>query len=225
MVLERILSLLTAGALMLGGSMDVALPDKDIDGNLFLINRTHSISRYFVPETRQVIAAGLHQSMRDEAATALEEMFADAKKAGKPLSVVSGYRSYSKQSTIYSRKVKNTGSEAKADELVARPGTSEHQIGLAMDIARKSGSSLNSSFGKTAEGKWVFENCWQYGFIIRYPEGAEAITGYSYEPWHVRYVGKEMAKEIYESGLPMESFMEDYKLQVYDFLIYQATNQ
>lgn len=209
---------------MLGGSMKAALPDKDMDGSLFLINREHSVSENFVPKTRQVIAAGLHQSMREEAATALEEMFAAAKKAGKPLSVVSGYRSYSKQSTIYKRKVKSTGSEAKADELVARPGTSEHQIGLAMDIAKKSGSSLNSSFGKSAEGKWVAENCWQFGFIIRYPEGFEEITGYSYEPWHVRYVGKELAKEIYESGLPMETFMEGYKLQVYDFLIYQATN-
>jgi len=103
---------------------------------MFLINRQHAVSEYFVPEAlRKVEATGMSQSMRDDAATALEEMFAAAKEEGVTLSTVSGYRSYSKQSTIYARKKASQGEE-EADRVSARPGTSEHQLGLAMDISK-----------------------------------------------------------------------------------------
>ena len=225
LLLEKVFSIAAVSAALLTGSMEEALPDQNIDGNLFLINRQHAISQLYVPETRKVIGPGMSQTMRDEAATALEEMFAAAKAEGHSLAIVSGYRSYSKQSAIYARKKAKTGSAEKADELVARPGTSEYQLGLAMDLARKGSSQLNSGFGKTDEGKWVYANAYRFGFIVRYMEGYETVTGYSYEPWHVRYVGKEHAKAIYESGVPMEMYMSDYKLQVYDFLIHQATNK
>lgn len=205
--------------------MDAALPDKDIDGTLFLINRQNAVSELYVPPVREVVANGMNQSMRDDAATALEEMFEAAKEDGVRLSVVSGYRSYSKQATIYQRKVATTGSEEKADELVARAGTSEHQLGLAMDVSKNGSSSLNERFAETEEGQWVYQNAHRFGFIVRYLEGYEEITGYSYEPWHVRYVGREHAAAIYASQEPMETYMTDYKLQVYDFLIHQDTNE
>ena len=110
----------------------------------FLVNRTEMLSEKYVPQYRRTNLVGLSQSMRDDAATALEEMFADAKANGIRLSTVSGYRSYTKQNTIYHRMVANAGTEA-ANSLVARPGSSEHQLGLAMDIAKEGSSSLNSA--------------------------------------------------------------------------------
>ncbi|HIU19659.1 MAG TPA: M15 family metallopeptidase [Candidatus Limiplasma stercoravium] len=225
MLLEKLISVVAASATLLGGSMDAALPDKDIDGTLFLINRQNAVSELYVPPVREVVANGMNQSMRDDAATALEEMFEAAKEDGVRLSVVSGYRSYSKQATIYQRKVATTGSEEKADELVARAGTSEHQLGLAMDVSKNGSSSLTERFAETEEGQWVYQNAHRFGFIVRYLEGYEEITGYSYEPWHVRYVGREHAAAIYASQEPMETYMTDYKLQVYDFLIHQDTNE
>ena len=220
----RILSLITLSAVLLEGSLEAALPDKDIDGTLFLINRTHAVSEFYSPTVRKVVGPGMSQSMRLDAAQAMEDMIAGAKADGITLSIVSGYRSYSKQSTIYARKVRNTGSTTKADELVARPGTSEHQLGLAMDLAKKGNSTLSEAFAKTTEGQWVYANCYKYGFIVRYLQGYEDVTGYNYEPWHVRYVGKDVAQAIYDSQLPMETFMSTYKLDVYDFLIYQAND-
>lgn len=223
MLLEKVLSIIAVSAALLEGGMDAALPDKDVDGTVFLANRQHVMSENYVPEVRKTDVYG-KLSMRDDAATALEAMFAAAKEEGYSLGTVSGYRSYSKQSAIYARKKASTGSVEKADALVARPGASEHQLGMAMDLAKKGGSQLNGGFGKTKEGIWVSENAHRFGFIVRYQQGFEDITGYSYEPWHVRYVGKEHAQAIYESGQAMETYLSDYRLQVYDFLVRQVTN-
>lgn len=225
MLLSKMLSIVAVSATLLNGSMNEALPDQNINGNIFLVNRQHTISSLYVPQTRKVNGPGMSQTMRDDAATALEEMFAAAKSEGINLAIVSGYRSYAKQSAIYARKKARTGSAEKADELVARPGASEHQLSLAMDLARKRSSQLNSGFGKTEEGKWVYANAYRFGFIVRYMEGYEDVTGYNYEPWHVRYVGKDHAKAIYESGVPMETYMSGYKLQLYDFLVHQVTSE
>lgn len=118
---------------------------------------------------------------------------------GIDLFIMSGYRSYELQESIYSRYCARDGKDA-ADTYSARPGHSEHQTGLAMDL-----NSLSSSFADTAEGKWLAENCWKYGFIIRYPADKVALTGYMYEPWHVRYVG-DIAEEIYTNGLCLEEY-------------------
>lgn len=226
MLLEKVVSVIALSATLLGGSMETALPDKHIDGKVFLVNRQHALSqRYVPPDLRPAEVTGTSQKMRNEAATALESLFEAAKEAGYPLDSVSGYRSYSKQSTIYQRKVQNTGSKKEADRLVARPGTSEHQLGLAMDVAKKGSSALNSGFGKTPQGQWLYQNAHRFGFIVRYLEGYEEVTGYDYEPWHIRYVGTEHAKEIYESGVPMEMYMSSYKLEVYDYLIHHVTNE
>lgn len=223
-MLGKVISIIALSATLLDASKNAALPDKDIDGTVFLVNRQHMVSKLYAPDTRKVIAPGMSQSMREDAASALEEMIAAAKEEGINLSIVSGYRSYSKQSTIYSRKKASQGQEA-ADRISARPGASEHQLGLAMDLAKKGSSQLNTRFGTTEEGKWVSDNAHRFGFIVRYLENFEDVTGYMYEPWHVRYVGVEHARELYECGLPMEMYMSGYKLEVYDYLIHQVTNE
>lgn len=136
------------------------------------------------------------------AAAALDEMTAAAKNDGVSLWIVSGFRSYEKQKTLYNNYVARDGKSA-ADRYSARPGYSEHQTGLAFDL-----NSLEQSFGQTKEGKWLASNCWKYGFIIRYQQDKEDITGYMYEPWHVRYLGKDMAKKVYDSGLCLEEYLD-----------------
>ena len=123
---------------------------------------------------------------------------------------VSGYRSYSTQNAIFDRKVRSVGKK-QAMLLVAPPGCSEHQLGLAMDIGAFRNHSLTPSFGKTDEGIWVAENCWRFGFIIRYREEWTEVTGYSYEPWHIRYVGEEHAGRIYECDIPLEYYVMQLK--------------
>lgn len=226
MLFQKVISVVALTTALMEGGMDTAMPDKNVNGTLFLVNRQHEISEAYVPEIRKVNVYGMSQAMRDDAATALEEMFKAAKEESNiSLSSVSGYRSYSKQGTIYSRKKQTTGSTAKADRLVALPGTSEHQLGMAMDLAQKGSSQLNSNFGKTKGGQWVNENAHRFGFIVRYQLDYEDITGYSYEPWHVRYVGKEHAEAIFEAGMPMEIYASTHRLDTYDFLIHILSDE
>lgn len=146
--------------------------------------------------------------MRQEAAVALEKMFAEAKASGIELFAVSGYRSYDRQQILFDAEVKKSGEE-KAAQVVAVPGNSEHQSGLAMDISAKSANlGLTESFGETNEGKWLAANAHKYGFILRYPKGKETITGYQYEPWHFRYVGVEAAQTIFEKNITLEEYFD-----------------
>lgn len=123
------------------------------------------------------------------------------KASGYDMQIVSGFRSYEKQKTTFAYWESIDGFE-RADRYSAQPGHSEHQTGLAMDI-----SSLKQSYGNTPEGKWLAEHCWEYGFLLRYPKNSESITGYIYEPWHVRYLGKSTAKLVHDSGLTLEEFL------------------
>ena len=125
---------------------------------------------------------------------AFSKMQQAASKDGISLSVISGFRSYARQNTLYQNYVNKDGKN-KADTYSARPGYSEHQSGLAADI-----NSLSQSFENTKEGKWLSSHCYEYGFIIRYPKGKEDETGYIYEPWHIRYVGKKLATTLYNNG-------------------------
>jgi zinc D-Ala-D-Ala carboxypeptidase len=146
--------------------------------------------------------------MRKEAADALEAMFTDAKNNGIHLFAVSGYRSYDRQVSVFNAEVNKYGEE-KALEAVAIPGSSEHQTGLSMDLSSESANfELSEAFGETAEGKWIAQNAHRFGFILRYPKGKEAITGYKYEPWHFRYVGKKAAKVIFEKDLTLEEYFK-----------------
>ena len=210
MLIRQLIATVALTASLMEGAMDKGMPHLDVEGSVFLVNRQNVIAREYVPETVTVDVSGGGRILREDAARALEEMFAAAKKEAKlTLVTLSGYRSYSKQSTLYSNKIKATGSVAKAQEYVAPPGASEHQLGLAMDLGGKGSSSgLTSSFGKTKAGKWVKENAHRFGFIIRYQQEWEDITGYKYEPWHVRYVGVEHATAMHEQGIPMETYVQ-----------------
>ena len=208
-ILKTILSLAAAGTMMVSVPLDDAAPQHDESGPVFLANRQWKVSRYYIPQNmRQAQVQGQVRTLREEAAAALEEMYAACKEEKNiTLTSISGYRSYATQRAIYNRKLDRVGSKTKADEYVARPGASEHQLGLAMDVSQKGKSNLSTSFAKQGGGKWLKENCWRFGFIIRYQEGWEDITGYEYEPWHVRYVGKEMAEAIHKNEMPLETFL------------------
>jgi D-alanyl-D-alanine carboxypeptidase len=150
------------------------------------------------------ISAQGTQYMRTEALAALREMFDAARADGFVLQVNSSYRSYQTQADTYNYWVQTYGKE-QADRTSARPGHSEHQLGTTADVGAR-GQFLEDFIG-TAEADWLAENSWKYGFIISYPEGKEDITGYAYEPWHVRYVGKEVAADVRASGLTLREFL------------------
>lgn len=181
-----------------------------LGGNLYLVNRQFPLAQDYEPEDLvkpDVLCAYQTTRIRKAAAVALQEMFDAAKKDGYRLMVVSGYRSYATQKTILSKKITSLKSKDKAMLMVASPGTSEHQLGLAIDIGRKAKQGLNEAFGSTAEGKWLRENCARFGFIIRYKKEWTDITGYMYEPWHIRYVGKEHAQAITKLDIPLEHYV------------------
>lgn len=136
-----------------------------------------------------------------EAQTAFDTMRAAAKEEGLTLKIVSGYRSYQKQDKVYHNYAARDGA-ALADRYSARAGSSEHQTGYAMDI-----NSVRQSFAETKEGQWLAAHCAEYGFILRYPKDKEAETGFMYEPWHIRYLGVELAQKITESGLCLEEYL------------------
>ncbi|KAB1645034.1 D-alanyl-D-alanine carboxypeptidase family protein [Gulosibacter chungangensis] len=141
-------------------------------------------------------------ALRHDAAFAVKEMFAAAAEAGHVLDMTSGYRDYDLQTHLYDGYVEEQGQEA-ADSTSARPGYSEHQTGLAADISAPDSDPfciLDGCFGDTLAGQWLAENAWQYGFILRFPEGETAVTGYEYEPWHYRFIGVDAAADFHESG-------------------------
>jgi D-alanyl-D-alanine carboxypeptidase len=149
--------------------------------------------------------------LRMEAAESLEMMFAGALQEGIELYARSGFRSYETQESIFKNEIATYGYE-QAVLYVARPGTSEHQTGLTMDITAKSvGLELVESFENTAEGKWLASNAHHYGFILRYPKGKTNITGYAFEPWHYRYVGVDIATDIFNRGITLEEYMGDVR--------------
>ena len=134
----------------------------------------------------------------------LEKLVAAARAAGVTLRVGSGYRSYATQASLFASYVRQHG-EAAASRFSSRPGHSEHQSGLAVDFAGADQTCwVDDCFERTAAGKWLAAHAHEYGFILRYPKGKEKITGYQYEPWHFRYVGRELAGALQQSGLTME---------------------
>ena len=170
------------------------------------VNRKSTLSSDYkptdlvLPDVRAVNSSN-RLYMRKEAASALEELFKAAEDENYYLYAVSGYRSYSYRKSIYTP---YSGYSAPA-------GASEHQLGLAMDITlAKYNGTLSVDFGNTKEGKWVKENAHKYGFIIRYLQGKEDITGYNYEPWHLRYLGVDLATELYEKNITLEEYYGDY---------------
>jgi len=147
------------------------------------------------------------RKLREEAAKALEQLFAGAREDGISLLGVSAYRSYKTQNNLYDYYVHKDGEQA-AETFSAIPGHSEHETGLAIDVTGGDGRcAAEDCFADTKEAKWLADHAPEYGFIIRYPKGKEQITGYKYEPWHIRYVGKKAAKEIKKKGITLEEYL------------------
>lgn len=166
-----------------------------IDGHL-IVNKTYSIPDNYQPQDPEepVTTERCINCLEKEVMSAFQLMKSDATSLGLNIYIASGYRSYTYQDKLYNNYSAVSGTD-QADTYSARPGHSEHQTGLCFDL-----NSVEDSFANTDEGRWVNENAYLYGFIIRYPKGKESITGYQYESWHLRYVGKELATKLYNQG-------------------------
>ena len=172
------------------------------DDPLVLVNKYHKLDTNYIPKDLQKVSAG-SATLQKEAKIAFDNMCKDARKENVILYGGSGYRSYNHQKNLYNNYVKQDG-KSKADTYSARPGHSEHQTGLAIDIIKSSGHFV---YETDKEFTWLTNNAYKYGFILRYPKGKENITGYMYEPWHYRYLGTDIAKEIYELNITYEEYV------------------
>ncbi len=168
-----------------------------------VINKQRPLLPTYIPADLKTVSSA---QLQTQAAADLEQLITVAAQNNAVLRVISGYRSYDTQKTLYNNYVKKDG-QAKADTYSARPGHSEHQTGLAADLGNGSGHcDLDICFATTAGGQWLANNAHTYGFIIRYPEAKTAITGFQYEPWHIRYVGVDLANELRAKKQTMEEF-------------------
>ena len=204
-------------------AMGMAKEIKVVDDNyMLLVNRTHPLSQTYKPDdmvTVKYVVSGVGKKgetdqLRKVAAEAFEKMVEAAAEEDINIKMRTGFRSYEYQKDrLYDVEVKNNKNRgmseekaiAEADKATARPGHSEHQTGLALDVGGESEKyALSYNFGDTKEGKWVAEHCHEYGFIIRYTDGTKSepgkITGYVFEPWHIRYIGVEAATDMYQQG-------------------------
>lgn len=166
-----------------------------IDGVL-IANKTYALPQDFIPTNPdQPVNADRSSTCLDKTLmSAWKIMLKDATAKGLNIYISSGYRSYNYQVNVYNRYVKSDGA-AVADTYSSRPGNSEHQTGLCFDL-----NTIEDSFQYTNEGKWINDNCYKYGFCIRFPKGKDSATGYQYESWHLRYVGVDLATKLYNNG-------------------------
>lgn len=182
------------------------------DWELLLVNDNYPLDQKYEPELEE-IAEG--RSVDARIAEDTKKMLSDAKEAGLKMYVLSAYRNYEDQKTVFNETMGdwiNQGSTyldayEETKKSVAIPGYSEHATGLAMDIVSEDYQDLDDKQADTKESKWLAENCYKYGFILRYPSDKSDITGIVYEPWHYRYVGKEAAKEIMEKNITLEEYL------------------
>ncbi len=194
-------------------SFNKSLYPTDKPGSIWwIVNKKRPLSQDYAPDdlvapnVTQRLSGGDETQVSQKAAKPLEDLVNDAGRADLSLMLVSGYRSYALQVTVYNQNLSQLG-QTEADRISAHPGTSEHQTGLAVDLGRTDRQcELEACFADTAEGKWLAAHAYEYGFIIRYQKGKEATTGYQYEPWHFRYVGKELAAELHRTNQTMEEF-------------------
>lgn len=175
-----------------------------------LVNKSHPLSSYYVPDNLVEpcipFSAPLHDEKRllqKDASKAVVRLFTQAALDGMGIVGISGYRSYKRQEALYK------GAQKRNSTAVAPPGTSEHQTGLALDVSCPAVSlELQESFADTEEGKWLSKNAPLFGFILRYPKGKEDITGYPWEPWHIRYVGDTLALYLSLTGQTLEEYYQ-----------------
>lgn len=197
-------------------SSEPAPPEPAVDltqWNLVLVNKTNPLPSGFTVTTGQLVNSLLVDARILED---LNTMMADAKAQGVELIVCSAYRDIAYQTTLYQNKVQELvkdgltqqEAEAKAATIVSYPGTSEHNSGLAVDLVTPEYQVLDEGYAETDAAKWLAAHAPEYGFILRYPKGFEGITGIIFEPWHYRYVGREYAREITDSGMCFEQWIE-----------------
>ena len=171
----------------------------DPNNILVVVNKNRPLPNGYAP-------SDLSGNVRSEAKKHLDELVVGAKSSNINFKIISAYRSQSAQASIYNGYVKRDG-QATADTYSARPRYSEHQTGLAIDLGNSDGvCDLEICFGDTPAGLWIKNNAHNYGFIVRYPSGKTSITGYQYEPWHLRYVGIDVAKSIHSSTSTLEEY-------------------
>lgn len=185
-------------------------PSTNLNTNYLLVNKFNYLDSNYIPENLELLDNSYAKSgiyLVKEAKDNIEKLISDAKNDGMNIRVISAYRSYSYQENLYNNYVKNDGVE-NADTYSARPGYSEHQTGLVVDVTRAFDDFNN--FENTNEYNWMLENAHNYGFILRYPKDKEDITTYSFEAWHYRYVGVELAQKIKASNLTFDEYYVRY---------------
>ena len=188
---------------------------KEIPWYLVLVNKDTPMEEGYEPELTELMP---NYSVDSRIAEAAKQMLSDAKKAGMKINMCSAYRSVERQEQLFDESVQDRLSkgldywEAFVDtrQSVAEPGTSEHALGLALDLISNQYTELDQRQEQTKEAKWLAENCHKYGFILRYPPEKTDITGIIYEPWHYRYVGVEDATKIMELEITLEEYLEEY---------------
>lgn len=185
--------------------------------NLTLVNFHYSLDKDFTPTSLSEVNNGYEADIR--ITDAAKQMIADAAAENVRIITVSAYRDYEYQQELFNNKIYNLQKEegysvdkarVEAATVVAAPGTSEHQLGLALDLVDATHVVLDESQENTAAYQWLKEHCQEYGFIVRYPNGKTDITGIIYEPWHFRYVGEEAAKIIMEQNITLEEYIQIY---------------
>lgn len=189
----------------------VILPCDDL---LAPVDKQHRLPAECAPSDLVVLPAdysyGGEQLMRQEAAAAFIELREAAAQEGVVIYARSSYRSYDTQVYTYDFHVANSGQEY-ADRMSARPGHSEHQLGTTTDVVSASSGYELDPFVGTPEAAWIEENAWRFGFIVSYPEGMEDVTGYIYEPWHIRFVGTDIAAEVRDSGRTLGEYLHSLR--------------
>ena len=203
---------LTIYASMEGFEGNGTIIEQAEEWNLILVNKWNELDAGYKPELTE-IASG--HKVDSRIVDSLREMIAGAKKAGYAIYILSSYRDINKQISLYDAEVSKwlyqgmdqESAEAKAGTIVAYPGTSEHHLGLAVDLVSSEHVRLDQDAEKTKGYQWLVAHCHEYGFILRYPNNTTDVTGIIYEPWHFRYVGEEAATEIMEAGITLEEYL------------------
>lgn len=187
---------------------------RDGDDLLVLVNKEYKLPSTYIPPDlvtvgESVIRRGSNYQLRSIVTDDLKSLVTDAQSEDIDLSIVSAYRSYSTQASTYQYWVNyNNGCVSCADKISARAGHSQHQLGTTLDFSSNEiNDTLGAKFGDTNANAWLKENAYRYGFVLSFPQGYESTTGYSYEPWHYRYIGKENALEMRDSGMILEEYL------------------
>ena len=197
---------------MAGFYDDGVIMEQQEDWNLVLVNKWNAMDEDYVPELTEISSG---HKVDSRIVDSLRQMIADAKKDGYVIYILSSYRTLEKQVSLFQAEVKKwlyeglnqEEAEAKAGTIVAYPGTSEHHLGLAVDLVSSEHVRLDQDAEKTKGYKWLVAHCHEYGFILRYPNNTTDVTGIIYEPWHFRYVGEEAATEIMTAGITLEEYL------------------